>query len=146
MYRSSGPRVRKAVERLGRNAAIVASGDMSHKLKADGPYGFAPEGAVFDAFVRECLEQSDVRKLLTVEPGLAEAAAECGLRSVVMLAGAMDGLCVHSEVYSYEGPYGVGYLCASVRGDGFCGARKCADGCNMRCAFCRFGHTGPSGF
>jgi AmmeMemoRadiSam system protein A len=112
--------VRQAAERLGRHAVIVASGDMSHKLKADGPYGLAPEAAAHDLFVRECLERGDFRKLLTIDPAMAEAAAECGLRSVVMLAGAMDGLHVTSEVYSYEAPYGVGYLTAVVRGNGPC--------------------------
>ncbi|MDR3242327.1 MAG: AmmeMemoRadiSam system protein A [Clostridiales Family XIII bacterium] len=110
--------VRKAIERLGRGAAIIASGDMSHKLKADGPYGFDPAGPVHDEFVKECLERGDFRKLLTIDPSLAEAAAECGLRSIIMLAGAMDGCDITSEVYSYEGPYGVGYLTAAVRGGG----------------------------
>lgn len=40
-----------AVEALGRRAVFVASGDLSHKLKEDGPYGYAPEGPVFDETV-----------------------------------------------------------------------------------------------
>ena len=42
-----GQCVSEAVEALGRHAVFVASGDLSHKLKSDGPYGFAPEGPVF---------------------------------------------------------------------------------------------------
>ena len=41
-----GQCVAGAVEALGRRAVFVASGDLSHKLKPDGPYGFAPEGPV----------------------------------------------------------------------------------------------------
>lgn len=40
-----GKCIAKAVEMLGRRAVFVASGDLSHKLKGAGPYGFAPPGA-----------------------------------------------------------------------------------------------------
>ena len=34
-----GMLINRAVEDLGENASIIASGDLSHKLTADGPYG-----------------------------------------------------------------------------------------------------------
>ena len=43
---------------------------------------------------------------------LIERAGECGLRSIWIMAGALDGYNVKSEVYSYEGPFGVGYCVA----------------------------------
>ena len=43
-----GKCIAQTVETLGRRAVFVASGDLSHKLKKDGPYGCAPEGPVFD--------------------------------------------------------------------------------------------------
>ncbi|MDR3294618.1 MAG: AmmeMemoRadiSam system protein A [Clostridiales Family XIII bacterium] len=110
--------VREAAESLSRSVYLVASGDMSHKLKEDGPYGFAPEGPKHDAYVRDCIQKSDFRALLSMDPSLCERAAECGLRSIVMLAGAMDGTQVRSRVLCYEGPYGVGYLTAAFAGDG----------------------------
>ncbi|MBQ9634477.1 MAG: AmmeMemoRadiSam system protein A, partial [Schwartzia sp.] len=42
-----------------------------------------------------------------------EGAAECGLRSFWMMAGALDRRKVESERLSYEGPFGVGYGVAS---------------------------------
>jgi AmmeMemoRadiSam system protein A len=113
-----GMYVAEAVRRLGRRAVLIASGDMSHRLKEDGPYGFAPEGPLHDAHVKSCLEDSDMRRLLTIEPSVREGAGECGLASVVVAAGYLDGAAVRSEVYSYEGPYGVGYLVASMEGVG----------------------------
>ncbi|MDR1800227.1 MAG: AmmeMemoRadiSam system protein A [Lachnospiraceae bacterium] len=110
--------IREAIEKLRRKAVIVASGDMSHKL--GGSYGFSEYGVKHDNYVRECLEQSDFRKLMNIDPSVAENAAECGLRSIMMLAGALDGLNVTSKVLSYEAPYGVGYLVAAVCGDGKC--------------------------
>ncbi|MDR2355757.1 MAG: AmmeMemoRadiSam system protein A, partial [Clostridiales Family XIII bacterium] len=110
--------VRRAVRSLSRSVVAVASGDMSHKLKADGPYGFVKEGPAHDAFVRRCVRDADFRGLLSVDPALCERAAECGLRSLVMLAGFLDGLRVESRVLAYEGPFGVGYLTAAFTGDG----------------------------
>jgi AmmeMemoRadiSam system protein A len=113
-----GMYIAEAVHRLGRRAVLIASGDMSHRLKEDGPYGFAPEGPLHDAHVKSCLEASDMRGLLSIEPSVREGAGECGLASVVVAAGYLDGRAVKSEVYSYEGPYGVGYLVAKLTGEG----------------------------
>jgi AmmeMemoRadiSam system protein A len=112
-----GMYVSEAVRKLGRRAVLIASGDMSHRLKEDGPYGFAPEGPLHDAHVKSCLEGSDMRGLLAIEPSVREGAGECGLASVVVAAGYLDGRKVESEVYSYEGPYGVGYLVAALTGE-----------------------------
>ena len=43
-----GQCIAKAADKLGRRAVFVASGDLSHKLKKDGPYGYVLEGPVFD--------------------------------------------------------------------------------------------------
>jgi hypothetical protein len=53
--------------------------------------------------------------LLTVPDQLSEKAGECGLRSFQIMAGALDGLAVQSELLSYEGPFGVGYAVASFQ-------------------------------
>ncbi|MDR2162451.1 MAG: AmmeMemoRadiSam system protein A [Clostridiales Family XIII bacterium] len=111
-----GMYVADAVRRLGRRAVLIASGDMSHRLKEDGPYGFAPEGPAHDEYVKSCLENSDMRGLLAIDPSVSEGAGECGLASIAVAAGYLDGHKVRSEVYSYEGPYGVGYLVAALSG------------------------------
>ena len=99
----------KAVDKLGRRAVFVASGDLSHKLTNDGPYGYAPEGPVFDRRVTAAMESGDFLQFLTMDPALCDRAAECGLRSFQMMAGALDGLGVKPELLSYEGVTGVGY-------------------------------------
>ncbi len=104
-----GECIERACARLGRRAVYVASGDLSHKLLDDGPYGFAPEGPVFDRQVCEAFETADFGVLLGIDRDLCERAAECGLRSFQIMAGTMDGREVASELLSYEGPYGVGY-------------------------------------
>lgn len=107
-----GQCVSEAVEALGRHAVFVASGDLSHKLKSDGPYGFAPEGPVFDTAVTETMASGNFLQFLTMDPSLCERAAECGLRSFQMMAGALDGLSVAPQLLSHEGTFGVGYAVA----------------------------------
>ena len=101
--------VAEAVQALDRRAVFVASGDLSHKLKADGPYGFAPEGPEFDAEAAEIMASGDFLRFLTMDEEFCDRAAECGLRSFQIMAGALDGLAVRSEMLSHEGPFGVGY-------------------------------------
>ncbi|MDR0784764.1 MAG: AmmeMemoRadiSam system protein A [Treponema sp.] len=113
-----GMSVRTAVEKLRPSAILVASGDMSHKLKAEGPYGFAKEGPEHDAFTRNCMETADFRRLLSIDNAVRERAAECGFRSLAILAGYMDGSQTQSHVLSYEGPFGVGYLTVEFSGEG----------------------------
>ncbi|MDR1741465.1 MAG: AmmeMemoRadiSam system protein A [Synergistaceae bacterium] len=100
-----------------RRVVVVASGDMSHKLKADGPYGFAKEGPEFDRLAKECCETADFQRLLDLDHGFREKAGECGLAGMAVMAGALDGLDAKGRVLSYECPFGVGYLVASFTTD-----------------------------
>jgi len=109
--------IAEAGRRLGRNFVVIASGDMSHKLK-DSQYGFAAEGPEFDDLTRRRIENGDMRELVEIDPALCEKAAECGFKSIVMLAGVFDGCKVATKVLSYEGPFGVGYLTASFEETG----------------------------
>ncbi|MEO6797682.1 MAG: AmmeMemoRadiSam system protein A [Candidatus Dormibacter sp.] len=94
---------------LDRNAILLASGDLSHRLTRDAPYGFQKEGAVFDNLVIEALHTQDWESIGRVAPALAEEAGECGLRPLALLLGAARAAGLRSEVLSYEGPFGVGY-------------------------------------
>ena len=101
--------IARVAEKSGKRVVWLASGDLSHKLLDDGPYGFAPEGPEFDARITADFERGDLVDVLAMDPSLAERAAECGLRSFMMMVGALDGQEVRSELLSYEGPFGVGY-------------------------------------
>lgn len=109
-----GVAVAQAAAKLGRQLAVVASGDLSHRLLPEAPNGYDPMGPVFDQRVQEIVAAGDPLALIGLDPVLVERAGECGLRPMVMLFGAFDGLAVKTEVLSYEGPFGVGYMVASV--------------------------------
>lgn len=109
-----GVAVRRAAESLGRKVALVASGDLSHRLTPDAPAGYHERGREFDTEVVETFRTGDAERLLTMDEALAECAGECGLRSMIMMLGALDGRRFTSEVLSYEGPFGVGYMVAAL--------------------------------
>ncbi len=96
-----------------KRVVIIASGDLSHKLKADGPYGFAQEGPAFDERIRSLFSTGALDELFELDEALCENAAECGLRSFQIMAGALEGPSWESELISYEGPFGVGYAVAA---------------------------------
>ena len=104
-----GQCIAEAVDALNRRAVFIASGDLSHKLKADGPYGFSAQGPIFDQKLTQAFASGDFSEMLSISPDLADAAAECGWRSFQIMAGALDQKAVKSELLSYEGPFGVGY-------------------------------------
>lgn len=104
-----GQIISQAADELGRRVFFIASGDLSHKLKADGPYGFVNEGPIFDSEVMDNLGGADFLKLLTMDEKICSRAAECGLRSFWIMAGALDKRAVRAERLSYQGTFGVGY-------------------------------------
>ena len=108
-HRELGHAIRRAVDATGRRCVFIASGDMSHKLKEDGPYGFAPEGPELDARLCDIFESGQLGRLFELDEGFCDHAAECGVRSFQIMAGALEGTPHRSELLSYEGPFGVGY-------------------------------------
>lgn len=104
-----GEAIAKSCEQLDRRAVFIASGDLSHVLKEDGPYGFKEAGPIFDSKLVEILEQAEFSKLLSFPQDLIEDAAQCGINSFQIMAGAIAGLKLKAEKYSYEAPFGVGY-------------------------------------
>ena len=108
-----GQVITKAVEQTGRKTVLIASSDLSHKLKDDAPYGFSTEGPEFDAAVTEALSNGDFLSLLMIPDNIRELAGECGYNSLMILAGCFDKQDVKAKLLSYEGPFGVGYAVAS---------------------------------
>ena len=104
-----GQFVQKAAEQLNRRVVYVASGDLSHKLQTYGPYGFAPEGPEYDERIMEVCGSAAFDRLFDFSEDFCEKAAECGHRSFVMMAGALDGMAVRAKAISHQDVTGVGY-------------------------------------
>ena len=108
-----GQIIQQAVNRTGRKAVYIASGDLSHKLQEYGPYGFAAEGPEYDKRIMDVCSRGAFGELLEFDESFCDRAAECGHRSFVIMAGALDGMRVEARQLSHQDVTGVGYgICA----------------------------------
>lgn len=115
-----GQLIQKVADKLNRRVFFVGSGDLSHKLLAEGPYGFAPEGPRYDDRIMDVMGRAAFDELFDFDESFCDKAAECGHRSFCIMAGALDGLSVRAEKLSHQGTFGVGYgVCTyAVNDDG----------------------------
>lgn len=113
-----GTALKKAAALRKKKVALIASGDMSHRLIPSAPAGYSPQGAEFDRKIVDLLKNKDFKGIINIDQNMAKEAGECGLRSIIMMLGALDGEDVKAEVLSYEGPFGVGYMVAYLSPQG----------------------------
>ncbi|PKM67927.1 MAG: hypothetical protein CVU95_04585 [Firmicutes bacterium HGW-Firmicutes-2] len=112
-----GVAMKNVIMSFDETVVMICSGDLSHALTDDGPYTYNPYGKLFDALVVEAITEKSPEVLLKLTPKEVSDAAQCGLNSYLMGFGMMDGYDYHSEVISYEGPFGVGYLTGYLAND-----------------------------
>ncbi|MGQ9674528.1 MAG: AmmeMemoRadiSam system protein A [Chloroflexota bacterium] len=110
-----GQAIRAAANKVGKRVAVIASGDLSHRLTRGAPAGYDPLGKELDKTIVDAVASADVSALMNIDPMLVERGGECGLRSIIVLMGALDGIRFTPRVLSYEGPFGVGYLVAAFQ-------------------------------
>ncbi|HIY64480.1 MAG TPA: AmmeMemoRadiSam system protein A [Candidatus Mediterraneibacter stercoripullorum] len=104
-----GQCIQSMAGQLGRNVAVIGSGDLSHKLKEDGPYGFQKEGPEYDERIMDVMGRAAFGELFDFPEDFCDRAAECGHRSFTIMAGTLDRCSVKAERLSHEGTFGVGY-------------------------------------
>jgi len=95
--------------------AVIASGDLSHKLTKNSPAGYSAQGKKFDDKFIELVKKKDAAGIMKLDKKLVKAAEETVLRSTLILLGIISELNTETEVLSYEGPFGVGYLVAQFK-------------------------------
>jgi AmmeMemoRadiSam system protein A len=104
-----GEAIAAAARASHRRMAIVASGDMSHRLTPDAPCGFHPQARQFDEAFIHLIRDGDYHEIRNIDPGLRELAAEDAVDSTLVAAAAVDWKSTGHKVLNYEGPFGVGY-------------------------------------
>ncbi|AWW27694.1 MULTISPECIES: AmmeMemoRadiSam system protein A [unclassified Acetobacterium] len=109
-----GKVIKEAIEARGKETMILASADLSHCLKDEGPYAFNPMGPLFDENIVSGIKTKNYYSILTAPHQVYEPAGQCGLRPIVMGLGTIDGWDTEATVFSYEGPFGVGYMSAFI--------------------------------
>jgi MEMO1 family protein len=109
-YIKFGELLKEEINKYDKRVAIVASGDLSHRLSQDSPAGFSPQGQDFDDQIKNYLDKKEINKIIDLKPEFIEAAGECGYRSMLILLGAIKNMNFTPQQLSYESPFGIGYL------------------------------------
>lgn len=104
-----GKLIRKAVDESGRRCVFVASGDLSHCQKEDGPYGYRPDGPAYDERIMDVMGRGAFGELTDFDEAFLDRSMECGHRSFTIMGGAFDGTEVETKKLSHEATFGVGY-------------------------------------
>jgi aromatic ring-opening dioxygenase LigB subunit len=107
-----GRALRAAISESDARVAVVASGDMSHRLIPGAPSGHHPDGVRFDRALVTCIENGDLDAAIALPDVLRENAAEDVVESLAVVRGLIAVGEEDVRVLSYQGPYGVGYLVA----------------------------------
>ena len=113
----------------GKRVALVASADHGHAHDPDGPYGFDPAAAAYDARLQEILAPRSSGRAAAASPPslpavdrldflplaeLVEPAKADSLWQLLVLQGAL-GEDAHAEVLAYAAPTYYGMLVAEVK-------------------------------
>lgn len=109
-----GQVIQRTSSKLKRRIVVIASGDLSHRLTRNAPSGFSESGPIFDGLIMQHLKDDQRIEIMTQDNKFSEKAGECGLRSIQIMIGTLDGLGTKNRVFSYEGPFGVGYGCVEL--------------------------------
>ncbi len=112
---------------LDRRTAVIASGDMSHRLTRSAPGGYHPRAHRFDDTFIDLLRAGAADQVGRLDAALQEAAGEDVVDSTVIALAAAEYRTDGHRVLSYEGPFGVGYGVAILYEPAAGSARPAAD-------------------
>lgn len=107
-----GKHLKKIIEASDKKIAVLASSDLSHRLKRKSPGGYSPKGAKFDNKLIEYLSNKETaaENIFKMDAKLIKDAGECGLKPIVVLLGILEGTPAKSHILSYQTDFGIGYL------------------------------------
>jgi len=107
-----GNLIKQVIAKSAKRIAVIASGDLSHRLKKTSPSGYSPKGAKFDSKLIEILNNPiDTKEnILKMDAKLINDAGECGLKSIVTLLGVIGDRQYEPNILAYQTDLGIGYL------------------------------------
>lgn len=104
--------IARAAEQSGKRVGLVASADQGHAHDADGPYGFHPAAAAYDAWMQGIIRENRLADLLQADMNLVEQAKPDSLWQTLSLYGASTVVPMHGEMLCYDLPSYFGMLVA----------------------------------
>ena len=108
---TAGAAIASAADASELRVAFIASADHGHAHRHDGPYGFHPDAAKYDALVTDLVRTNRLEGLAGIDRDFVERAKADSWWQLLMLHGATRGW--RGELISYEAPTYFGMLTAA---------------------------------
>ncbi len=105
--------VARVAEAQKRRVAFVASSDQAHAHDKNGPYGYSPKASTYDRMVSEAIREGRLKSIMRFSHRFVEGAKPDSLWQMTMLAGVLEEIPMHAELFSYQVPTYYGMLCAA---------------------------------
>lgn len=107
---SFGSFLKRRLLHINKRYAVIASGELSHRLTPKAPGGYSEQGKVFDEKLISLIQKRDFQGILSIDSQLSQEAAESCLKIFTILFGILHEMNFTVNILSYEHPFGVGYL------------------------------------
>jgi aromatic ring-opening dioxygenase LigB subunit len=112
-----GRAIGRVIQESALRIAFIASADQGHAHEANGPYGFDPAAAQYDAWMQEVIRLNRLDDLLSADPELVEQGKPDSLWPTLILAGLLKENPMAAKFLSYEVNVYFGILCAEFQAD-----------------------------
>jgi aromatic ring-opening dioxygenase LigB subunit len=110
-----GRAIGRVVKESAARIAFIASADQGHAHDANGPYGYDPASAKYDAWMQDVIRSGRLDDLLSVDPKLVEEGKPDSLWPTLILAGMLSENPLIATLLSYEVHVYFGILCAEFQ-------------------------------
>ena len=104
----------KIISESEKNIAVIASGDLSHRLQKKSPGGYSAKAAKYDNRIIEIISENEtaVQEILKLDDKLKNSTGECASVPLSGLLGILSINSLQTEILAYQTEFGVGYLSA----------------------------------
>ena len=107
-----GRAIGRVIKASDKRIAFIASADHGHAHDANGPYGYDPASAKYDAWMQDVVRSGNLDDLLDADPQLVEDGKPDSLWPTLVLAGVLKENPMQAKLLSYEVNVYFGILCA----------------------------------
>lgn len=110
-----GKLLKKELLNSEKRIAVLASGELSHRVNKEAPAGYSPKGKKFDKKLIDLILNKKNQDIVNLDDALISEAGECGLKSIIILCGILKNIEYEPQLLSYEAPFGVGYAVMNLK-------------------------------
>ena len=107
-----GRAIGRVLKESEQRIAFIASADQGHAHDENGPYGYDPASAGYDAWMQDVIRKGNLDELLNADMDLVEAGKPDSLWPSTILAGVLKENPMQTKLLSYEVNEYFGILCA----------------------------------